>query len=60
MVATAISGLAEAGRLSLDDSVSVRVPELRADDRAGRATVRDLLANRSGISLRAGLEFGAF
>jgi CubicO group peptidase (beta-lactamase class C family) len=58
MVATAISALAEAGRLSLDDSVAAHVPELRANDWAGRATVRDLLANRSGLLLRAGLEFG--
>jgi CubicO group peptidase (beta-lactamase class C family) len=58
MVATAICGLADAGRLSLDDPVTAHVPELRASDWAGRAALRDLLANRSGISLRAGLEFG--
>jgi CubicO group peptidase (beta-lactamase class C family) len=58
MVATVIARLAEAGRLSLDDPVAAHVPELRASGWAGRATVRDLLANRSGLPLRAGLEFG--
>ena len=58
MVATVIAGLAEAGRLSLDDPVAAHVPELRAGGWAGRATLRDLLANRSGLALRAGLEFG--
>jgi CubicO group peptidase (beta-lactamase class C family) len=58
MVATVIAGLAEAGRLSVDDPVAAHVPELRSRDWAGRATLRDLLANRSGLALRAGLEFG--
>jgi CubicO group peptidase (beta-lactamase class C family) len=58
MVATVIARLAEAGRLSLDDPAAAHVPELRASGWAARATVRDLLANRSGIPLRAGLEFG--
>jgi CubicO group peptidase (beta-lactamase class C family) len=58
MVATVIAYLAEAGRLGLDDPVAAHVPELRASGWAGRATVRDLLANRSGLPLRAGLEFG--
>lgn len=58
MVATVIAGLAEAGRLSLDDPVAGHVPELRASGWAQRATLRDLLANRSGLGLRAGLEFG--
>jgi CubicO group peptidase (beta-lactamase class C family) len=58
MVATAISFLADTGRLSLDDPVAAHVPELRASEWAGHAALRDLLANRSGISLRAGLEFG--
>ena len=58
MVATVIAGLAEAGRLSLDDPVTAHVPELRASGWAGRATLRDLLANRSALPLRAGLEFG--
>jgi len=58
MVATVIAGLAEAGRLSMDDPVAARVPELRGGGWAERATVRDLLANRSGLPLRAELEFG--
>jgi CubicO group peptidase (beta-lactamase class C family) len=58
MGATVIAGLAEAGGLSLDDPVAAYVPELRASGWAGRATIRDLLANRSGLPLRAGLEFG--
>jgi CubicO group peptidase (beta-lactamase class C family) len=58
MVATVVAGLAEAGRLSLDDPVAAHVPELRISGWAGRASVRDLLANRSGLPLRAGLEFG--
>jgi CubicO group peptidase (beta-lactamase class C family) len=58
MVATVIARLAEAGRLSLDDPAAAHVPELRASGWAARATVRDLLANRSAIPLRAGLEFG--
>jgi CubicO group peptidase (beta-lactamase class C family) len=44
--------------LSLDDPVTAHVPELRASGWAGRATLRDLLANRSALPLRAGLEFG--
>jgi CubicO group peptidase (beta-lactamase class C family) len=58
MVAAVIADLAGAGRLSLDDPVAGHVPELRASGWAGRATVHDLLANRSGLPLRAGLEFG--
>jgi CubicO group peptidase (beta-lactamase class C family) len=58
MVATVVAGLAEAGRLSLDDPVAAHVPELRTSGWAGRASVRDLLANRSGLALRAGPEFG--
>ena len=58
MVATVIAGLTEAGRLSLDDPVAAHAPELRTSSWAGRATLRDLLANRSGLALRAGLEFG--
>jgi CubicO group peptidase (beta-lactamase class C family) len=57
MVATVIERLADAGRLSLDDPVAAHVPELRGGGWAERATVRDLLANRSGLPLRAGLEF---
>jgi CubicO group peptidase (beta-lactamase class C family) len=58
MVATVIGGLAHAGRLSLDDDVAGHVPELRGSGWAERATVRDLLANRSGLPLRAASEFG--
>jgi CubicO group peptidase (beta-lactamase class C family) len=58
MVGTAIARLAEIGRLSLDDQVVGHVPELRGSGWAERATLRDLLANRSGLPLRAELEFG--
>ena len=57
MVATVIARLAAAGRLSLDAPVAAYVPELRGSGWADSATVRDLLANRSGLPLRAGLEF---
>jgi CubicO group peptidase (beta-lactamase class C family) len=57
MVATVVALLAEDVRLSLDDPVAEHVPELRRLAWAKRATVRDLLANRSGLPLRAGLEF---
>jgi CubicO group peptidase (beta-lactamase class C family) len=57
MVATVIARLAEAGRLALDDSVAAHVPELHGTGWARGATLRDLLANRSGVPLRAGLEF---
>lgn len=58
MVATVIARLAAAGRLSLDDPAAAHVPELGGSVWAEQATVRDLLANRSGLPLRAGLEFG--
>ncbi len=57
MVATVIARLAEAGLLSLDESVAAYVPELHGGGWVQRATLRDLLANRSGLPLRAGLEF---
>jgi CubicO group peptidase (beta-lactamase class C family) len=57
MVATVVVRLAEQGSLSLEDSVAVHVPELRGAGWAERATVRDLLANRSGLPLREALEF---
>jgi CubicO group peptidase (beta-lactamase class C family) len=60
MVATAVARLAGAGRLSLDDPVEALVPELRGADWAVRASVRDLLANRSRLPLRAEFEFSAF
>src|SRR6185295_2438272 len=59
MVATAVARLAEAARLSLDDPVAAHVPELRGAGWAARADVRDLLANRSRLPLRAELEFAA-
>ena len=58
MVATVVARLAEDGRLSLDDPVAERVPELRSSGWAARATIADLLANRSGLPLRDDLEFG--
>jgi CubicO group peptidase (beta-lactamase class C family) len=58
MVATVIAWLVEAGRLSLDDPIGAHVPELRRTGWATGATLRDLLANRSGLPLSAGLEFG--
>jgi CubicO group peptidase (beta-lactamase class C family) len=60
MVATAVARLAADGRLSLDDPVAALVPELRGSDWAVRASVRDLLANRSRLPLRAEFEFSAF
>jgi CubicO group peptidase (beta-lactamase class C family) len=57
MVATVIARLAEAGRVSLDDPVATHVPELRESGWAQWASVRDLLANRSRLPLRAALEF---
>jgi CubicO group peptidase (beta-lactamase class C family) len=57
MVATVVARLAEDGRLSLDDRVVAHVPELRGAAWAERASVRDLLANRSGLPLRVALEF---
>jgi CubicO group peptidase (beta-lactamase class C family) len=58
MVATVIAHLAEAGRLSLDDPVAPYLPELPSRGWVAHATLRDLLANRSGLPLRAALEFG--
>jgi CubicO group peptidase (beta-lactamase class C family) len=55
MVATVIA-LAGGGRLSLDDPVAARVPELGGGGWAQDATLQDLLANRSGLPLLAGLE----
>lgn len=57
MVATVVARLAESGRLSLDEPVAAYVAELGSAPWAERATVRDLLANRSGLPLRARLEF---
>jgi CubicO group peptidase (beta-lactamase class C family) len=60
IVATVIARLAEDGRLSLDDPPAAHVPELRGTGWGERATVRDLLANRSRLPLRAELEFTDF
>ena len=57
MVATVVARLAQDGRLSLDDPIAAYVPELREATWAEHASVRDLLANRSGLPLRAALEF---
>jgi CubicO group peptidase (beta-lactamase class C family) len=57
MVATVIARLAEANRLSLDDPVVAHVPELRGSGWIESATLRGLLANCSGLPLRAALEF---
>lgn len=58
MGATVVARLAAAGMLSLEDPVAAHVPELRGGGWADHATVRDLLANRSRLPLRAALEFG--
>jgi CubicO group peptidase (beta-lactamase class C family) len=58
MVATVIAQLAAGGRLSFDDPIAAHVPELQRAAWAERATLRDLLANRSGLPLTAQLEFG--
>ena len=57
MVATVVARLAEDERLPLEDPVAAHVPELRSEPWAERATVRDLLANRSGLPLCDRLEF---
>jgi CubicO group peptidase (beta-lactamase class C family) len=57
MVATVVLRLALERRLSLDDPIAAYVPELLSAGWAQRATIRDLLANRSGLPLRAGIEF---
>ena len=56
-VATALARLGRDGRLSLDDSAVSCVPELRGSAWARTATLRDLLANRSGLPLTQALEF---
>jgi CubicO group peptidase (beta-lactamase class C family) len=58
MVATVVVRLAQAGRLALDDPIEVHVPEVRGCGWAERATLRDLLVNRSGLPMSADLEFG--
>jgi CubicO group peptidase (beta-lactamase class C family) len=58
MVATAVALLCAAGRMDLDDPVARHVPELRTAPWAATSTLRDLMANRSRVPLRADLEFG--
>jgi CubicO group peptidase (beta-lactamase class C family) len=58
MTATVVVLLSDRGRLALHDPVAERVPELRRTQWANRATLRDLLANRSPIPRSMDLEFG--
>jgi CubicO group peptidase (beta-lactamase class C family) len=62
MVATAIArvAFADAGRLALDDPIVAHVPELRGTGWAERATLRDLLGNRSRLPLSVESEFSAW
>ena len=57
MVATLLARLAEAGHFSLDDWAATHVQEVRSAAWAERATVRDLLANRSRLPLSEEVEF---
>jgi CubicO group peptidase (beta-lactamase class C family) len=57
MVATVIIRLANSGRLSMDEAVAEHVPELHEADWANRASIRDLMANRTDLPLRADTEF---
>jgi CubicO group peptidase (beta-lactamase class C family) len=57
MMATVFARLDESGRLSLDDRVSMHVPEVRGTRWGGEASLRDLLANRSRVPLRTDWEF---
>ena len=56
-VATAVARLVRDGRLSLDDPAASYVPELLGSAWAETTTLRDLLANRSGLPLTRALEF---
>jgi CubicO group peptidase (beta-lactamase class C family) len=58
MVATVIARLAQAGTVSFQDAVAAHVPELRGIAWAQRATIKDLMANRSRIPLTDDLEGG--
>jgi CubicO group peptidase (beta-lactamase class C family) len=58
VTATVIMRLAAEGYLTIDDPVAEHVPELESNEWARTATIRDLLANRSGIPLRTAWEFG--
>jgi CubicO group peptidase (beta-lactamase class C family) len=57
MVATAVARLVDAHRLSFEDMVAGHVPELRGAAWAERASIEDLLANRSRLPLLAEVEF---
>lgn len=57
ITATLLLYLAREGLLAIDDRVARHVPELTESSWARRTSVRDLLANRSGIPLRAAWEF---
>jgi CubicO group peptidase (beta-lactamase class C family) len=56
MVATVIVRLADQGRLSLDDPVSLHVPELAGTSWGDQVSVRHLLANTGGVPLSAAVE----
>jgi CubicO group peptidase (beta-lactamase class C family) len=60
MAATIALRVADSGAYSLDDPVAAHVPELDGAGWARRATVRDLLANRSGLPLSVASEFAAW
>jgi CubicO group peptidase (beta-lactamase class C family) len=55
--ATVIVGLVQDGRISPNDTVAARVPELSACPWAARATIAELMANRSRLPLRSATEF---
>jgi CubicO group peptidase (beta-lactamase class C family) len=58
VTATVIMRLAAERYLNIDDPLTEHVPELDRNEWARTVTIRDLLANRSGIPLRAAWEFG--
>ena len=60
MVATAVARLGADGLLGLDDPAAAHVPELGSTSWGEGVTVRDLLANRARVPLRAELEFADF
>jgi CubicO group peptidase (beta-lactamase class C family) len=59
LTATVLLRLTGEGRFALDDPLPAHVPELVDAAWAGSTTVRDLLANRSRLPLRAEWEFSA-
>jgi CubicO group peptidase (beta-lactamase class C family) len=58
LVATLLVRLAEAGELSLDDTLADRIPETAGTTWAEQVTLRDLMSNRSGLPMTLDLEFG--